>query len=99
MAQCTECHTEWTFREKAGIYKTLHSRKECPYCGSEQFVSLKSKRLGSMFSFVIIFAMFIPVFFNAPIIPHIIFIIAVIATVMYLQIILIKLAGKEEFLI
>lgn len=50
-----------------------------------------------MFSFVIIFAMFIPVFFNAPIIPHIIFIIAVIATVMYLQIILIKLAGKEEF--
>lgn len=97
MAQCTECHTEWTFKDKAGIYKTLHASKECPYCGAEQFVSLKSKKQGSMLNFVIILAIMMPVFFNTPIIPHIVLALAVITVVMYLQVTMTRLAGKEEF--
>lgn len=97
MAQCTECQTEWTFKDKAGMYKRLHATRDCPYCGEEQFVSLKSKKQSSMLNFLIIFAMFIPLFFNTSIIPHIIFALVVIAVVMYLQVVLIKLSSKEEF--
>ena len=97
MARCTECQTEWTFKDKAGIYKRVHATRDCPYCGAQQFVSLKSKKQGSVLNFLIIFAMFIPIFFNIPIIPHIIFALAVIAVVMYLQVVLIKLSDKEEF--
>ena len=99
MTQCTECHTEWTFRDKAGIYKTLHSSKECPYCGAVQFVSLKSKRQGSMLSFLIILVILMPITFNMPILLHIISVLSVIAVVVYLQVMLIRLSGKEEFII
>lgn len=97
MARCTECQTEWTFKDKARMYKTLHSTRDCPYCGTQQFVTLKSKRQGSMLTFLIIFAMFIPIFFNIPIILHIILVLTILAVVMYLQVVLIKLSSKEDF--
>lgn len=97
MARCTECQTEWTFKDKAGMYRTLSSSKECPYCGEKQFVNLRSKQQGSMLNFLIIIAMFVPVFFNIPIIPHIILVLVVIGIVLYLQVALIKLSSKEEF--
>jgi|SRR5690625_462753 len=97
MTRCTECQTEWTFKEKAKMYKTLSSSKECPYCGEKQFVSLKSKRQGSMLNFLIIVALIVPVFFNMPLLPHIILAAVVLITVLYLQVYLIKLAAREEF--
>lgn len=97
MSSCTECQTEWTFKEKAKMYKSLSASKECPYCGEKQFVSLKSKRQGSMLNFLLIFALIVPVFFNIPLVPHIILATVVLIIVLYLQIYLIKLAGREEF--
>lgn len=97
MTYCTECQTEWTFKDKAEMYKTLDTSRKCPYCGEIQYVSLKSKRQGSILTFLFIFAMFIPAFFNTHIITHIILALAVLVFVLYLQVALIKLSGKEEF--
>lgn len=43
MTYCTECQTEWTFKDKAEMYKTLDTSKKCPYCREIQYVSFKSK--------------------------------------------------------
>lgn len=97
MTRCTECQTEWTFKQKSRMYKTLSSAKECPYCGADQYVSLKSKNQGSILNFLIIIAIIAPVFFNIPLLWHVIIAVAVIAIVLTLQISLIKLSSKEEF--
>lgn len=97
MTRCTECQTEWTFKQKSGMYKSLSSSKECPYCGTDQYVSLKSKRQGSMLNFLVIIAIIGPVFFNVPLTWHIIIAVAVIVIVLLLQISVIKLSSKEEF--
>ncbi|CAD2081345.1 TIGR04104 family putative zinc finger protein [Jeotgalicoccus coquinae] len=97
MARCTECHTEWTFKDKAKIFKTLDGSTKCPYCGKKQYISLKSKRQGSMLSMIVILAMFVPVFFDTPLMVHITIALIAIVVVLLLQLSIIKLSGKEEF--
>ena len=64
MAHCTKCQTEWTFKDKQRTVKNLDGSAKCPYCGEKQYISLKTKRQGSMLSIIIILAIFIPVFFD-----------------------------------
>ena len=97
MARCTECQTEWTFKDKARTLTNLDGSAKCPNCGEKQYISLKSKRQGSMLSMVVILAMFIPVFFDTPILVHISIAVIAIIVVLLLQVSLIKLSGKEEF--
>ncbi|MGO1922481.1 MAG: TIGR04104 family putative zinc finger protein [Jeotgalicoccus sp.] len=97
MARCTNCQTEWTFKDKVKTFTNLDASAKCPNCGEKQYISLKSKRQGSMLSMVVILAMFIPVFFDTPILVHISIAVIVIIVVLLLQVSLIKLSGKEEF--
>lgn len=97
MARCTKCQTEWTFKDKVRTLKTLDGSAECPYCGEKQHISLKSKRQGSMLSMIVILAMFVPVFFDTPIMIHIAIGLTAAVIVLLLQVSLIKLSRKEEF--
>lgn len=97
MARCTECQTEWTFKDKARTLTNLDGSAKCPNCGEKQYISLKSKRQASMLSMIVILAMFVPVFFNTPIVTHITIGVIAAVIVLLLQVSLIKLSGKEEF--
>ncbi len=97
MARCTECQTEWTFKDKARTLTNLDGSAKCPNCGEKQYISLKSKRQGSMLSMIVIFAMFIPIFFDTPVTIHITIALVAVVVVLLLQVSLIKLSGKEEF--
>lgn len=97
MARCTKCQTEWTFKDKVKTFTNLDGSAKCPNCGEKQYISLKSKRQGSMLSMIVILAMFVPVFFNTPLMVHIIIALFAVVTVLLLQVSIIKLSGKEEF--
>lgn len=99
MARCTECQTEWTFKDKVKMFKGLSKSTECPYCGEEQFINIKAQRQMGLANMIIPLAMFIPFLIplDVPISIHIPFIIIVIAAVVVLNISLIKLSRKEEF--
>lgn len=97
MARCTKCQMECTFKDKARTLKTLDGSAKCPYCGEKQHISLKSKRQGSMLSMVVPLAMFVPIFFDTPIMIHIAIGLIAVVIVILLQISLIELSRKEEF--
>lgn len=97
MAHCTKCQTEWTFKDKLRTVKNLDGSAKCPYCGEKQYISLKTKRQGSMLSMIIILAIFIPVFFDIPLMVHILIGAASIIAVLIPQVAIIQLSGKEEF--
>lgn len=50
-----------------------------------------------MLSMIVIFAMFIPIFFDTPVTIHITIALVAVVVVLLLQVSLIKLSGKEEF--
>lgn len=97
MARCTKCQTEWTFKDKVKTFTNLDGSAKCPNCTEKQYISLKSKRQGSLLSMIVILAMFVPVFFDTPIMLHIIIALVAIVTVLLLQVSIIKLSGKAEF--
>ncbi|WP_213810672.1 TIGR04104 family putative zinc finger protein [Jeotgalicoccus sp. WY2] len=97
MARCTKCQTEWTFKDKVRTFTNLDGSAKCPNCGEKQYLSLKSKRQGSMLSMIVILAMFVPGFFDTPLMVHIIIGLIAVVIVLLLQVSLIKLSGKEEF--
>lgn len=97
MARCTECQTEWTFKDKTRTSTNLDGSAKCPNCGKKQYISLKSKRQESMLSMIVIFAMFIPIFFDTPVTIHITIALVAVVVVLLLQVSLIKLSSKEEF--
>ncbi|HBV24096.1 MAG TPA: hypothetical protein DEB42_10000 [Jeotgalicoccus sp.] len=97
LTRCTKCQTQWTFKDKIRMFTNLDGSAKCPNCGEKQYISLKSKRQASMLSMIVILAMFVPVFFNTPIVTHITIGVIAAVIVLLLQVSLIKLSGKEEF--
>lgn len=95
--RCTKCQTEWTFKDKVRTFTNLDGSAKCPNCGEKQYLSLKSKRQGAMLSMIVILAMFVPAFFDTPLMVHIIIGLTAVVIVLLLQVSLIKLSGKEEF--
>ncbi|AKG72853.1 hypothetical protein [Salinicoccus halodurans] len=47
MAKCTNCGSEWTFKDKMKKSAAFSQAMSCPYCGADQFFSeiQKEKRL------------------------------------------------------
>lgn len=97
MTRCTKCQTQWTFKDKIRMFTNLDGFAKCPNCGEKQYISLKSKRQASMLSMIVILAMFVPGFFDTPLMVHIIIGLIAVVIVLLLQVSLIKLSGKEEF--
>lgn len=99
MARCTKCQTEWTFKDKAGVFKGLSASVKCPYCGAEQFLSLKAQKQTGLVNMIIPVTMLLPLPFGLPLPLHITLIGLGIIAVVILNITLVKLSGKKEYII
>lgn len=97
MARCTECQTEWTFKDKARTFKSLSGEMKCPYCGKEQFINKKTQKQTGLANMIIPVTMLLPIPFDVPLSIHLPLIVLGIIAVIVLNISLIKLSGKKEY--
>lgn len=97
MAKCTNCGSEWTFKDKMKKSAAFSQAMSCPYCGADQFFSPESRKRSVWITFTMILAFFIPTFFDTPWQVHIpIIIIALILSITF-QIHAVELHDKEEY--
>ncbi|WP_017547521.1 TIGR04104 family putative zinc finger protein [Salinicoccus carnicancri] len=97
MATCTNCETEWTFKDKAKKSASFSPAMPCPYCGADQFVSPSYRERSVSTTFIMTFVFFIPLFFNVPWQIHIPLAALTFITILIFQVSLLELHSREEY--
>lgn len=64
MPVCKKCGKQWTWGQTLKKMFTVSVSMNCPYCGSTQYMTARSRKRSSLFAFVAPVVMFITVFFD-----------------------------------
>ncbi|WP_367281336.1 TIGR04104 family putative zinc finger protein [Planococcus shenhongbingii] len=94
--KCTNCKSQWSWKQTIRKTFTLKSKLDCPVCGKSQYISGKSrKKLGAL-NLVIL----LPLFFNVYMSTNPLLVITAIFTLFFITLVFIpfltKLSDKEE---
>ncbi|WP_088006932.1 TIGR04104 family putative zinc finger protein [Indiicoccus explosivorum] len=64
MPKCTNCHHRWTWKETLKSSFTLDTGMECPYCGSKQYLTRKSRKRITGFGLIGLLPLVLTAFFD-----------------------------------
>ncbi|MFS0750080.1 TIGR04104 family putative zinc finger protein [Oceanobacillus sp. 1P07AA] len=64
MPECQKCGENWTWKQTIKKSFTLDTRMICPYCHETQFISKRSRKRSSAFTFLIPLVLLLNIFWH-----------------------------------
>ncbi|MDB0580086.1 TIGR04104 family putative zinc finger protein [Salinicoccus roseus] len=96
MTRCTNCGTQWIFKEKLRKSFSLDRGMPCPHCGEAQYLTWRYRKKSILITFLMILLFFLPSFFNASWSIFLAIFTITLAAGLFLQIHTFELIDKDD---
>ncbi|SHN07017.1 TIGR04104 family putative zinc finger protein [Gracilibacillus kekensis] len=98
MPRCEHCQKQWTFKQSIKKSFTLVAGMSCPYCETDQYLTMKARKKTSMLNFLPAPSMLLPSIFGLSIYASLLFFLSALTITIVLYPKLMELTSHEETL-
>lgn len=97
MPTCQKCNEKWTWKQtiKKATF-TFSGGMTCPYCNEKQYVTMASRKKGSIYAIFPLFAFLLNVFFDISLGIAIVLAVTFALVIIAINPMLVELSNEEE---